>query len=142
MLEIIFQRIVVTLLLRLGLAVVFVYHGLQLINADTGWGTAWNPDLPPWQQMLVAYGELIGGIAVAFGFLTRLAALGLAVIMMGAIITVHWPTFDITAGGFEYNFILIIVCLALIILGGGVLSLDRLIFGRRRYTLRERVLGR
>ena len=39
-------------------------------------------------QLAVAWGQLIGGIALGVGFLTRLAALGIIVIMLGAIATV------------------------------------------------------
>ena len=38
----------------------------------------------------VAWGQLLGGIALALGFLTRAAAVGIAIIMIGAIATVHW----------------------------------------------------
>jgi hypothetical protein len=102
---------------------------------DKGWGAAWNksPEAPPAPaQLAVAWGELIGGIALAFGFLTRLAAAGIAVIMAGAIATVHWPHgFDLRQGGFEYNFVLIVACLCLILGGPGPFAVDR-VFRLRR----------
>jgi putative oxidoreductase len=89
-------------------------------------GTAWNPDMPVAQQVAVAWGELLGGIAMLLGFLTRLAALGLIVIMAGAIALVHWPNgFSIIQGGYEYNIVLIGICIALILTGGGPLAMDR-----------------
>lgn len=81
----------------------------------------------------MAWGELIGGIALAVGFLTRLAAVGIIVIMIGAIATVHWPHgFDITKGGFEYNFTLIVMCLCLVLGGPGPVAVDRFFRLRRQ----------
>jgi putative oxidoreductase len=121
----------VPLLLRLALATVFVFHGLDMIRQE--WGGAWNPSLPWIQQMAVAWGELLGGVAMAIGFMTRLAALGLAVIMGGAIALAHWDNgFDIQVKGYEYNFVLIVLCLALIIGGPGPVAVDRIWRFRRK----------
>src|SRR5262249_38444310 len=127
------QRLVVPLLLRLALAVISIYHGWDLVGGEGhNWGTSWNPSLPPVGQAAVAWGELIGGLALAVGFLTRLAAAGIAVIMIGAIATVHWPNgFDLRHGGFEYNFAILVMCAALIVGGGGTWGGDGL-FRRKR----------
>ena len=78
-------------------------------------------------QVAVAWGQLIGGIALAVGFLTRLAALGIAIIMGGAIATVHWPHgFSIQDHGYEYNFVLIVICVAVMLLGPGNFAVDHL----------------
>jgi putative oxidoreductase len=125
---------IVPLLLRLGLAVIFIYHGFHLVG-DEGhqWGTHWNPELPVPVQALVAWGQLLGGIALALGFLTRAAAVGIAIIMAGAIATVHWPHgFNNLEHGYEYNFLIIVVCAALVLMGGGTLAVDRVFRLRRR----------
>ena len=127
------ERLLAPLLLRLGLAAIFIYHGLQLVRANHAWGTDWAPSMPVPVQALVAWGELLGGIAMLFGFLTRVAAVGLAVIMVGAIATVHWPHgFNILNGGWEYNYAILILCAALVLIGGGQLAVDRLFVLRRR----------
>src|SRR5206468_552019 len=111
------------LVLRLGLAVVFIFHGMQKVRAGDSWGTGWNPEMPGAMQAAVAWGELLGGVAMALGFLTRLAALGLITIMVGAIVTVHakngFPLMQFDESGmpllrngmpvmgYEYNFVLI-----------------------------------
>jgi putative oxidoreductase len=83
------------------------------------------------QQVLVAWGQLLGGIAMLLGILTRLAALGLIVIMAGAIATVHWSHgFALVKdgaynGGYEYNVALITICLVLMLTGGGAVAVDR-----------------
>jgi putative oxidoreductase len=128
----IMHRWVVPLLLRLGLAAIFIYHGLNLVK-DHNWGTTAIPNLPVPASVAVAWGELLGGIAMLFGFLTRPAAVGLAIIMVGAIATVHWPNgFDIQKGGWEYNFAILVICAAVFLLGGGALAVDRLFVLRRR----------
>jgi putative oxidoreductase len=127
----------IPLLLRLGLAVIFIYHGVHLVG-DEGhqWGTNWKPDLPVPVQALAAWGQLVGGIALVLGFLTRLAAVGIAAIMAGAIATVHWPhgfsLISPTGPGYEYNFLIIVVCAALVLGGGGTLAVDRVFRLRRR----------
>ena len=84
-------------------------------------------------QLAVAWGELLGGIAMALGLLARLAALGLIVIQAGAIWTVTYALgFAMDAGpGYEYNIAIIAMCVALVSLGGGRLSVDHL-FRRKR----------
>jgi putative oxidoreductase len=130
------REMLAPLILRLTLAVIFVIHGLSKINPDTDWGASWfgkgAEALPAGLQIAVAYGELLGGIALAFGFLTPLAALGIIAIMVGA--TMHSPRFATTATqpGFDFNVALIAMSLALILLGPGPLSFDRYVFSRRR----------
>ncbi len=92
------------------------------------------PDSLNWYaaQYAVAWGELLGGIALLFGFLTRLAALGLIVIQVGAIWTVTAAKgFSFAGGGgYEFNLALLAMCLALVVMGGGTWAVDR--FFRRR----------
>jgi putative oxidoreductase len=133
---------VTPLLLRLVLAAIFIFHGYDLVGHD--WGTSWadegmkkmNKEPPPAAvQALVAWGQLVGGAALALGLLTRLAALGIVVIMAGAIATVHLENgFDIRQGGYEYNVAIIVMCVVLILQGGGNLAVDRLFRFRRRET--------
>src|SRR5207245_10415012 len=77
--------------------------------------------------------EPAGGLGLLVGFLTRLAALGLVIVMLGAIqflITkVHRKFTGENAAGWEFEFMLLIVALALAILGGGKYALDRVILG-------------
>jgi len=135
------------LVLRLGLAVVFIFHGMQKVRQGDAWGTAWNAEMPTAMQAAVAWGELLGGLAMALGFLTRLAALGLIAIMVGAIVTVHGKNgfpmlqFDekglpllkdgFPVIGFEYNFALIVIATGAFLLGSGVLGLDFWLFRRK-----------
>ena len=132
------RNTLVPLVLRLGLAFVFIYSGLQKITVPgTGWGSSWIPDAPDFikplpapAQLAVAWSELIGGIALGLGLLTRLAALGIAGIMVG---TIYWLTgAQGFKSGWDYNFAVIVMCLALMISGGGTLAVDQVIRIKRR----------
>src|SRR5438876_9128204 len=132
MLESAAVRVFVPILLRFALAAVFIYHGLGKVSPEANYGFSWGdrmePPLPKVIQVLVAWGEVLGGAACALGLFTRAAAFGLAAIMVGAIVTVHAPHgFSMQSGGFEYNLVLIMVCASLILLGPGTIPLDRVI---------------
>jgi putative oxidoreductase len=131
------KNVLVPLLLRLALATIFIYHGLDKVGKDGG--TNWHPggpDAPPAAvQLSVAWGELLGGVALGLGFLTRLAALGIIAIMLGAIVTVTWQNgFDNTKHGFEYNFAIIVMALCLVLSGPGPIAVDRVFRLRRKET--------
>ena len=66
------------------------------------------------------------GLLFALGFLTPLAALGLVVVMLNAIGSVHWQKgFWNTNGGFEFNLTLLTVAVAVAARGPARFSLDR-----------------
>ena len=128
MFDTIAKNTLVPLVLRIALAAIFTYHGAALVSQD--WGSNWMKEMPAPAptpvQLAVAWGQLIGGIAMLLGFLTRLAALGLIAIMGGAIALVHWPHgFDIQQNGYEYNCLIIAACLALVLMGPGNVAVDR-----------------
>jgi len=72
--------------------------------------------------------ELGGGLLFAFGLVTPLAALAITVVMLNAIGTVHWTKgFFNSAGGFEYNLVLIAVAVGLLVSGPGGFSLHEVL---------------
>jgi uncharacterized membrane protein YphA (DoxX/SURF4 family) len=104
-------------------------------EVKAGLAKSYSEQVPPmpgtltWHgaQYAVAWGELLGGIALLLGLLTRVAALGLIIIQVGAIWTVTgMKGFSLAqGGGYEYNLALIAMCLALVVVGGGTLAVDR-----------------
>jgi putative oxidoreductase len=139
------KNVLVPLLLRLTLAVVFIFHSMSKLGSEKQWGTNWNPNLPGAVQALVAWGEFLGGVALAIGFLSRLASLGLIVIMVGAIVTVQGqhgfglhsaPGIDpdkvVPPLGYEFNVVLIVMCACVVLLGSGVLGLDHWLKPKKR----------
>ena len=133
------------LILRLTLAVVIFPHGAQKV---LGWfgGQGFTPTLqffssagiPPVLALLAIAAEFLGPLGLAVGLLTRLAACGIAGVMLVAIATVHWPHgfFMNWSGtqqgeGFEYHLLALGIAIALIIMGGGAWSVDRALVGAR-----------
>lgn len=69
--------------------------------------------------------EFVGGLALAAGFLTPLAAAGVAGVMLAAVAIVHWSHgFFSTEGGIEFPFVLAVAAIAMAFSGGGRWSLD------------------
>ena len=131
-----------TLPLRLTLGVIFIAHGLQkVVGTFNGPGWAkWTSmsQLAPFPFMrpqwlwlgAAAVGELVGGILVLLGLLTRLGAFLITCSMLTAIIGVHWPAFFGPAG-MEFALACLGGALALLVSGGGQASID-LMLGKRR----------
>jgi putative oxidoreductase len=87
------------------------------------------PALSAW---LVIFAEFFCGIAVLLGLFTRLAAIPIAIDMLGAIIFVHAKHgLFVQNGGFEYPLTMLVASLALVIGGPGLYAIDGLIFGER-----------
>ena len=121
------------LVLRLCLGIVFVAHGLQVAFglfsgsgiqgfANMLAGMGFKPSI--FWSYLSAYTELIGGLCLILGIFTRFAAFSILIFMLVAVVKVHLTKgFFIQAGGYEYNFVLIAICLALMLAGPGKFAL-------------------
>lgn len=80
---------------------------------------------------VVATLELVGGVALILGVLTRVFAALLAVDMLGALFLVHAPAGIFAAtGGYELVLILAAAALAVALVGAGKVSVDKALFGR------------
>ena len=90
-------------------------------------------------QLAVAWGEVLCGVALLIGLLTRGSAVAMILVQLGAIWTVTLAHgFSSAAGGYEFNLALVAMCVALLILGGGSFSVDRLwsAYRQRRQAVR------
>lgn len=122
------------LMLRVVIGAIFVAHGAQKLFGSFGGpglkgttGFFGQLGIKPAPAMALAAGltEFVGGIFVAVGFLTPVAALGLVVVMAVAAITVHIGNgFFASEGGYEFNLALGAVALAFVIAGAGAYSVD------------------
>lgn len=123
--------------IRLALGAVFFAHGGQKVFG--WWGgpglskfTAGAAPLglrPAWLWLgAAAFAELLGGALVFAGLLTRVGALLILVVMLVAMFGVHWPGGFFLSNqpvpGVEYTAALASMALALLVSGGGRLSLD------------------
>jgi putative oxidoreductase len=92
--------------------------------------------IPAAFALLAIAAEFLGPLGLAVGLLTRIAAFGIACVMVVAIVTVHWPNgffmnwYGNQKGeGFEYHLLALGIAVTLIIVGGGAWSLDAALTG-------------
>jgi putative oxidoreductase len=123
---------------RLGLGLVMFAHGAQ---KALGWfgGPGFSGTIrmfhglgiPAPLAVLDILAEFLGAIALVAGLFTRLAATGIAVVMVVAIATVHarygffmnW-TGTQKGQGFEYHLLALAMAVSLMVAGGGRASID------------------
>ena len=123
-------------ILRIITGIVFMAHGGQKLfvygfAGVTGAFTQMGIPLPGITGPLVAILEFFGGLALVIGLLTRLAALGLAIDMLGAILLVHLAAGFFLPRGYEFALTLLGASVALAVGGPGILSVDETIARRR-----------
>jgi putative oxidoreductase len=125
------------LILRLVIGMTLAAHGSQkLLGWFGGWGIAGTGSF--FEQLgfrpgrfhaaLAGIVEIAGGLLLAAGLFTPLAAAAIIGVMVVAVGSVHWTKgFFVQNGGFEYNLVLAAAALAVAFTGPGSLSLDRLL---------------
>lgn len=136
------DRNLTPVILRVALGLVIFPHGAQKM---LGWfgGYGYTPTVEAFQSMfrlpaaittLVILVEFFGGLALITGAFSRLAAAGVAAVMLGAVAQVHARNgfFMNWAGtqpgeGFEYHLLAIGLATAVMLLGSGAFSIDRAI---------------
>jgi putative oxidoreductase len=138
------------LLLRLAVGAVFIAHGWGDASQDGGAGAnvanyldAGIP-LPELSAWFGAYMQLIGGIVVLFGALTRLIGAGFAVVMVGALVFVHRGeplVMGQDGSGSGFAFIMLAASLALLGTGGGRFGVDRVFAGWQARSGRSAGIG-
>lgn len=119
------------LALRLALGLIFIVHGwpkLRNLNITAGHfesmgfkpGNVWGT--------VVALVEFFGGLAVFFGFYASVGALGIACVMLIALL---WKIQrgQGLVGGYELDLILLAAAIAVVLLGSGVYALDANMMG-------------
>jgi putative oxidoreductase len=126
-------------ILRLVLGVVFFAHGAQKL---LGWfggygltatvGAFTHMGMPAPLVYLIIATEFFGGLGLILGFLTRIPALGIGCLMVGAIFLVHLPNGffmnwanNQKGEGIEYHLMAIAMAAVLLLRGAGAFSVDR-----------------
>ena len=144
-----FQRLIATTqdvsltILRLVLGVVFFAHGAQKM---LGWfggygfhgtvGFFTHIGMPAALAFLIIVTEFFSGLGLIAGFLTRIVALGVSGLMIGAIFMVHlqngffmnWMG-NQKGEGYEYHLLALAIAAALMLRGAGPFSVDRSLTG-------------
>ena len=131
------------LIVRVVLGIIFFAHGGQKVFGWFG-GPGLRGLISYFKQslgvpapltVLAALTEFFGGLAMIVGLLVRPAAVGLIVVLVVGTATVHWRNgfflnWSLEPGkghGYEMNLALIGMALAVLVGGGGALSIDWLI---------------
>jgi putative oxidoreductase len=123
-------------ILRFVMGLILVPHGCQKLF---GWfggagfekfsqgfeNAGWHPGA--FWVALVALTELVGGLMLAFGFLTRFASAAILIFMLNAIWATGHHGFFWAQGGLEYSLLIGTVALVFLIRGGGRCSIDRMV---------------
>ena len=108
--------------LRSTIGVIFILHGISKFAP----GFAENlphMGLPPEMQIPIALAEIIPGVLLIIGILSKISSAMLSVIMMGAIFAVKGAGTITGKGGVEFDLILLAASLIIMIAGPGRMSL-------------------
>jgi putative oxidoreductase len=126
--------------IRIALGVVFLTHGSQKLFGFFGGGGIAGTirfmdmmgfDFAAFFGIALSCAEFFGGLLTLLGLFTRWAALFIAIVMSVAVFTVHLKYgFFVSNKGFEFAGSLLCMAIALIINGGGKISLDNLLFNK------------
>ena len=130
------------LALRLVFGGALMLHGMQKMANPFGWMGP-NAPVPGVLQFLAFLSEFGGGLALLLGLLTPLAALGVFVTMLVATLMAHGAHPWVSASGQpskEPALGYLAFALTMLLTGPGRLSLDALLFGRKR-EIREKATG-
>lgn len=105
------------LALRGAIAAIFLVHGPAKLSGKMGSF-----------MTFIGAAETAGGLAILVGFLTQLAAVGLGIIMLGAIYKkiTEWkiPFTAMDKTGWEFDLLILAGCVTLLFFGGGLYSVD------------------
>lgn len=117
------------LILRVSLALVFLYHGSGILFGAFGGpgpaGFAAHLHDPVVVGYLVGLAQFAGGLGILFGVLTRISVIAVMVVMLGAIFLIHLPHgFNVSSGGYEFALTVFLVAFALLLTGPGAFSLS------------------
>jgi len=140
--------VVAPLALRLTTGTVFLVHGLQKLLALPAAAQGMEAmGVRPGMLFAVLVGiiEGVGGAALILGFFTRLAAFGNFVVQFVALLVVHLPNgfflnWANTPGkghGIEFNLVNLGSLFALMVLGGGAISVDHAMHRKDRMETRR-----
>lgn len=124
------------LMVRVAVGLFLMPHGAQkLFGLFGGYGLAGTGQffeaklgLPASMALVIGLVEFFGGLALAAGFATRIAAGLITGMMVVAVVKVHLANgFFWTGGGYEYPLLWGLLALSYVIRGAGRKSLDALI---------------
>jgi putative oxidoreductase len=117
--------------MRLALGAVMLAHGYQntFRHLHDHVRMVASLGIPAWLGYLSSFAELLGGLLILVGFLTRPAAFALWIDLMVAIWKVHWHNGLMGDHGYEFPLALAALAFALVFFGPGPISIDHVVGG-------------
>lgn len=127
---------VVSIIMRVVLGIIFVFHGVDKFQMGLGNVEAWFSSLgiPGFVAYVVAVVELAGGIMLILGLFTRYVSGVFVIVLAGAILTAKLSVGLLGNGqmaGYELDLAFILISLYLIVAERTPLSVDQFIMSRR-----------
>jgi len=114
------------LVLRVSLGIIFLAHGLQKLSGFEGILQFFaSIGLPAILAYIVTAIETVGGACLIVGLFTRAAALGIIMVMLGAIFSVKLSKGFIN--GYEFDISLLAIAVALLLSGSNTFSLGNVL---------------
>ena len=115
--------------IRIMAGIVFIAHGMpKFYDVSGGFGFFQSISLPSELFLPIALLEVTGGLAIILGVLTRIASLLFIIEMTGAIVFAKLSKGFI--GGYEFELLLISICITLALVGSGMVSIENYILKR------------
>ena len=109
--------------LRIVAGIAFILHGLPKLSNIAGTQSFFgSAGLPPELAIPIALLEVIGGIFLLIGFLTRITAAFFIIEMIGVIFAVKVSKGFV--GGYELELLLIAISISLLLTGPGRISIE------------------
>jgi putative oxidoreductase len=127
---------------RLILGIIFFIHGLQqTLGWFGGYGFSGTIHfmtaqlgIPSIFAVIAILAQFLGGLGLIVGLLSRIAAFGIACVMLVAIVKVHLAVgffmnwYGAQKGeGYEYHLLVLAICFLIIVKGAGALSIDHIL---------------
>ncbi|MBA4435781.1 MAG: DoxX family protein [Nitrosopumilaceae archaeon] len=111
--------------LRLTIGVIFIVHGYSKFGNEGFVGWISSIGIPGELAIIIALAEVIPGILLIIGVLSRISASIISIIMIGAIFHVKGAESLTGDKGVEFDLILLAVALVIIVAGPGKISISQ-----------------
>lgn len=107
--------------MRVGLGILFIVHGWQKLgNPEAVAGFFGSLGLGGVGMVIfVGLVQFVGGIMLLLGVCTRYASILLSIVMLVAIVKVHWDNGYSGQGGYEYQLLILLATLGILFSGPG-----------------------
>lgn len=119
-------KLLAPFVLRLVLGIIFIAHGYPKLFKNfantVGWFNSVGIKPAKFWVLVVGVTEFFGGVALIVGFATQLAALLIAINMLGAIFLVKRKMGLVN--GYEFDLALLAMAISLVFLGAGLFAID------------------